>query len=213
MAYLYGKKFVGPLTPTIISLREDLYSIPYDQINWDKARDSCAKEDLIYPRSKAQNLIFSCLNKVVEPLLNCWPANMLRERALSNITKHLHYDDEATNYVNICPINKALNMICCWIEDPHSDAFKRHLPRFYDYLWLSEDGMKAQVYDGCHSWETSFIIQDYYSTDLIGQFGPTLQKAHEFMKNSQILSNHPNFESYYRHRSKGSWTLSSVDNG
>ena len=43
MAYLYGKKFVGPLTPAIISLREDLYSIPYDQVDWDKARDSCAK--------------------------------------------------------------------------------------------------------------------------------------------------------------------------
>jgi achilleol B synthase len=85
--------------------------------------------------------------------------------------KHVHYDDEETKYVNICPINKvnnlyfklhfillkftfsyklkfwfqALNMICCWIEDPNSDAFKQHLPRFFDYLWLSEDGMKAQV--------------------------------------------------------------------
>ncbi|KAM0835429.1 hypothetical protein ACQ4PT_062940 [Festuca glaucescens] len=47
MAYLYGKKFVGPLTPTILSLREDLYSIPYEQINWDKARDSCAKALLL----------------------------------------------------------------------------------------------------------------------------------------------------------------------
>ncbi|XP_047068861.1 achilleol B synthase-like [Lolium rigidum] len=213
MAYLYGKKFVGPLTPTILSLREDLYSIPYEQINWDNARDSCAKEDLLFPRSYAQNLVFSCLNKFVEPMLNCWPANKLRERALSNIMKHIHYDDEATKYVNICPINKALNMICCWIEDPNSDAFKQHLPRFFDYLWLSEDGMKAQVYDGCHSWETSFIIQAYYSTGLFALFGPTLQKAHEFMKNSQILSNHPNYESYYRHRSKGSWGLSSVDNG
>jgi achilleol B synthase len=36
-------------------------------------------------------------------------------------------------------------MICCWSEDPDSDAVKKHLPRFFDYLWLSEDGMKAQV--------------------------------------------------------------------
>jgi achilleol B synthase len=49
MAYLYGKKFVGPLTPTILSLREDLYSIPYEQINWDKARDSCAKVCQLVP--------------------------------------------------------------------------------------------------------------------------------------------------------------------
>uniref|UniRef100_A0A453AB15 Squalene cyclase N-terminal domain-containing protein n=1 Tax=Aegilops tauschii subsp. strangulata TaxID=200361 RepID=A0A453AB15_AEGTS len=213
MAYLYGIKFVGPLTPTILALREDLHSVPYTNIDWDKARDSCAKEDLHYPRSQAQNLIFGCLNKFVEPILNCWPANKLRERALSNLMKHIHYEDETTKYVGICPITKALNMICCWVENPNSDAFKQHLPRFYDYLWLAEDGMKAQVYDGCHSWEIAFIIQAYCSTNLIGKFGPTIKKAHEFMKNSQVLSNHPNYERYYRHRSKGSWTLSSVDNG
>lgn len=43
MAYLYGKKFVGPITETILELREELYSIPYDTIDWNKARHSCAK--------------------------------------------------------------------------------------------------------------------------------------------------------------------------
>lgn len=36
-------------------------------------------------------------------------------------------------------------MLCCWVEDPNSEAFKLHLPRIYDYLWLAEDGMKMQV--------------------------------------------------------------------
>jgi hypothetical protein len=36
-------------------------------------------------------------------------------------------------------------MICCWVENPNSNAFKQHLPRIYDYFWLAEDGMKAQV--------------------------------------------------------------------
>lgn len=36
-------------------------------------------------------------------------------------------------------------MICCWIDNPNSDAYKLHLPRIYDYLWVAEDGMKAQV--------------------------------------------------------------------
>uniref|UniRef100_A0ACD5XXS8 Uncharacterized protein n=1 Tax=Avena sativa TaxID=4498 RepID=A0ACD5XXS8_AVESA len=213
MAYLYGKKFVGPISPTILALRQDLYSIPYCNINWDKARDYCAKEDLHYPRSRAQDLISGCLTKIVEPILNWWPANKLRDRALTNLMEHIHYDDESTKYVGICPINKALNMICCWVENPNSPEFQQHLPRFHDYLWMAEDGMKAQVYDGCHSWELAFIIHAYCSTDLTSEFIPTLKKAHEFMKNSQVLFNHPNHESYYRHRSKGSWTLSSVDNG
>lgn len=36
-------------------------------------------------------------------------------------------------------------MVCCWVEDPNSEAFKRHLPRIKDYLWVAEDGMKMQV--------------------------------------------------------------------
>ncbi|VAI68040.1 unnamed protein product [Triticum turgidum subsp. durum] len=213
MSYLYGKKFVGPITPTILAIREELYSIPYREVDWNKARDTCAKEDLRYPRSLLQHVIWTCLTKFVEPMLNCWPVNKLRDKALKNLMKHIHYEDESTKYLGICPINKALNMICCWIDDPNSDALKFHIPRIYDYLWLAEDGMKAQVYDGCQSWETAFIIQAYCSTDLINEFGPILRKAHEFIKNSQVLENHPDSKTYYRHRSKGSWTLSTTDNG
>lgn len=40
-------------------------------------------------------------------------------------------------------------MLCCWVEDPNSEAFKLHLPRIHDYLWLAEDGMKMQVLNIC----------------------------------------------------------------
>lgn len=47
MSYLYGKKFVGPITPLILQLREELYSEPYDKINWPKYRHVCA--EVVYP--------------------------------------------------------------------------------------------------------------------------------------------------------------------
>lgn len=36
---------------------------------------------------------------------------------------------------------------------------RRHLPRVYDYLWLAEDGMKMQGYNGSQLWDTSFAVQ------------------------------------------------------
>ncbi|KAJ1422395.1 Ribonuclease Z/Hydroxyacylglutathione hydrolase-like [Sesbania bispinosa] len=30
--------------------------------------------------------------------------------------------------------HEVLNMLCCWVENPNSEAFKLHLPRIYDYL-------------------------------------------------------------------------------
>lgn len=46
MSYLYGKRFVGPITPTVLSLRKELYTTPYHEVNWDEARNLCAKVGL-----------------------------------------------------------------------------------------------------------------------------------------------------------------------
>ncbi|XP_008661275.1 achilleol B synthase isoform X4 [Zea mays] len=145
IAFLYGKKFIGPITPTILELREELYSLPYVQIDWSKARNSCAKEDIRNKPSEIFKFISTCLNMFVEPVLNYWPLNKLRERALNHILEHIHYEDETTQYIGISPVTKALNMICCWVENPNSDALKRHIPRIHDYLWIAEDGMNTKA--------------------------------------------------------------------
>lgn len=38
-------------------------------------------------------------------------------------------------------------MMACWVEEQNSNssAYKRHLARLPDYLWVAEDGMKVQV--------------------------------------------------------------------
>jgi hypothetical protein len=43
MSYIYGKKFVGPVTPVVLELRNELYKVHYDEIDWNKARTECAK--------------------------------------------------------------------------------------------------------------------------------------------------------------------------
>ncbi|KAG6480210.1 hypothetical protein ZIOFF_063690 [Zingiber officinale] len=105
-------------------------------------------------------------------------------------------------------------MLCVWIEDPNSKAFKLHLPRIYDYLWVAEDGMKMQGYNGSQLWDTAFAIHAIMSTDLFEEFGLTVKKAHEFLKSSQILEDCPgNLDFWYRHISKGAWPFSTADQG
>ncbi|CAL4889387.1 unnamed protein product [Urochloa decumbens] len=214
IAFLYGKKFVGPITPTILALRDELYSSPYDQINWSKFRNTCAKEDIRHQPSAIFKAISTYLNTSVEPLLNYWPLNKLRERALSCILEHIHYEDETTQYIGLCPVTKALNMICLWVENPNSDALKRHIPRIHDYLWIAEDGMKSKISDGTHNWEIALITQAFLSADIANEYGPTIERTLRYMKKAQITRNPPGDPSYwFRHRSKGSWALTTVDNG
>uniref|UniRef100_A0A804LR13 Terpene cyclase/mutase family member n=2 Tax=Zea mays TaxID=4577 RepID=A0A804LR13_MAIZE len=214
IAFLYGKKFVGPITPTILALRDELYSSAYVHIDWSKARNSCAKEDMRNKPSGIFKFISTCLNMFVEPVLNYWPLKKLRERALNHILEHIHYEDETTQYIGICSITKALNMICRWVENPNSDAAKRHNLRIHDYMWIAEDGMKTKVTNGANNWELAFIIQALLSADTTNEYGPTVERAMGYIKRAQATTNPPGNPSYwFRHKSKGSWPLSTVDYG
>ncbi|RHN39297.1 Beta-amyrin synthase [Medicago truncatula] len=214
MSYLYGKRFVGPITPLILKLREELLTEPYEKVNWQKVRHLCAKEDLYYPHPLIQDLLWDSLYIFMEPLLTHWPLNKLvREKALQVAMKHIHYEDENSRYITIGCVEKVLCMLACWVEDPNGDAFKKHLARLPDYLWISEDGMTLHSF-GSQTWDASFIIQALLATNLVEDIGSTLAKGHEYIKNSQVRDNPSgDFESMYRHISKGSWTFSDQDHG
>ncbi|XP_048536283.1 cycloartenol synthase-like isoform X3 [Triticum urartu] len=212
MSYIYGKRFVGPITPTVLNLRKELYKVPYDEIDWDKARSQCAKEDLYCPHPLGQDILWSTLHKFVEPVLSHWPGSKLREKALKNAMQHIHYEDENTQYICSGAVGKVLNMLCCWIEDPNSQEFKLHIPRIYDYLWVAEDGMKMQGYNGSQLWDTTFTVEAILATELTEEFCPTLKLAHGYIKNSQVLHDcHGDLSVWYRHISKGAWTFSTAD--
>uniref|UniRef100_A0A0E0CFD1 Uncharacterized protein n=1 Tax=Oryza meridionalis TaxID=40149 RepID=A0A0E0CFD1_9ORYZ len=106
MAYLYGKKFVGPITQTILALREEIYTAHYCTIDWAQARIACAEEDLVCPRTLLQYAVWSWLYRWVEPVLSSWAMNKLRERALDTLMEHIHYEDDNSHFLCLCPINK-----------------------------------------------------------------------------------------------------------
>ncbi|KAK8559695.1 hypothetical protein V6N13_016433 [Hibiscus sabdariffa] len=214
MSYLYGKRFVGPITQTVLALRKELYTIPYHDIDWNQARNACAKEDLYYPHPLLQDILWASLHKIVEPILMCWPGKKLREKAVQTAIEHIHYEDENTRYICIGPVNKVLNMLCCWVEDPNSEAFKLHLPRLYDYLWVAEDGMKMQGYNGSQLWDTAFAVQAILSTNLTEEYSSTLRKANMYLRNTQVQEDCPgDLNFWYRHISKGAWPFSTADHG
>ncbi|KAM3320932.1 hypothetical protein P3S67_008134 [Capsicum chacoense] len=194
MSYLYGKRFVGPITTLILKLREELYDQPYNEINWKKVRHLCAKEDLYCPHPWIQDLMWDSLYICTEPLLTRWPFNKLRNKALEVTMKHIHYEDENSRYITIANVEKVLFMLACWVDDPHSDYFKKHLARIPDYLWVAEDGMKMQSF-GSQTWDTSFAIQALLTSEMNDEISDTLRKGHDFIKKSQVKDN-PSYQDH-----------------
>ncbi|KAF5178656.1 Lupeol synthase [Thalictrum thalictroides] len=213
MSYLYGKRFVGPITNLILSLRKELHVHPFHEINWNKSRHVCSKEDLYYPHPFLQDLIWDSLYIFMEPLATRWPFSKLREKALRLTMKHIHYEDENSRYITIGCCEKALCMLACWVENPNSDAFKKHLARIPDYLWVAEDGMSMQCF-GSQTWDTCYAVQALIACNLPDEIGNTLNKGHDYIKQSQVTENPSgDFRSMHRHISKGSWTFSDKDQG
>ncbi|CAI8594606.1 unnamed protein product [Vicia faba] len=214
MSYLYGRRFVGPFSAIVLSLRKEIYTLPYHLLDWHHAKYLCAKEDLYHPSPIIQNILWPFLDNLAEPLLAHWPYSKLRNKALNHIIKHIHYEDQNTNYICLGPVNKVLNMICCWLENPNSEAFKYHISRIKDYLWLAEDGMKMQGYNGSQCWDVALSVQAILATKLDHEYGSMLKKANSFLKLSQVRVNRSgNSNSWYRHISKGGWPFSTQDNG
>ena len=60
MSYMYGKRGTCKETPLTAAVRGELYVKDYNTIDWNAARNQCAKEDLYYPHPKAS---FALANK------------------------------------------------------------------------------------------------------------------------------------------------------
>ena len=49
ISYMYEKRFVGPITPLILQLRNELHTQPYNKISWRNVRHQCAKVSVTVP--------------------------------------------------------------------------------------------------------------------------------------------------------------------
>ncbi|XP_058208022.1 dammarenediol II synthase-like [Rhododendron vialii] len=213
MSYLYGKKYHGPITDLVKALRQEIHTKPYEEICWNKARHDCCKEDLYYPHTFVQDLLWDGLHYLTEPIITHWPFNKIRERAMQKAIKYMHYGAESSRYITIGCVEKSLHMMCCWAEDPNGDEFKYHLARVPDYLWLAEDGMKMQSF-GSQLWDCALATQAIIASNMVDEYGDSLKKAHFYIKESQVKENPAgDFKSMYRHFTKGSWTFSDQDHG
>jgi hypothetical protein len=105
--------------------RRELYCQSYESVNWVKARNQCAQEDLYYPRPFIQNVLWWTLYQAEGFLLSKYGA-WLRRKALNEVMSLIKYEDENTRYIDIGPVNKTINMVCCWLDDPSGEAFKRY---------------------------------------------------------------------------------------
>ena len=236
MCYIYGKRYQyerADVDPITSSLKKELYvEDDYEKINWDAARHKVADIDNYSPISCGMKFIHNCLAYFYESYNGI---SFLRQKGLEFAIEYMNAEDVQTNYIDIGPVNKTMNMICIWVSEGqkfNNKKFQKHIARVHDYLWIAEDGMKMQGYNGSQCWDTSFAIQGmleakHLITNGGGTIVETSLRVYDFLERTQILSTKTsqNTESYayetdakkrnryYRHISEGGWPFSTSAHG
>ena len=209
MAYCFGNKIVGRQTALTDELRKELYSEDYNSINWTKARNSCARADLYYPQA--------FLLKGTNRLLNIYEnfhLTSLRKKAIGFCLDYINAEDEQTNYIDIGPVNQVMNSICVFhAYGKDSVQFKKHVERWKDYLWVAEDGMKMQGYNGSQLWDTAFATQAILEGGFKKYFPETVERALQFIDDSQVKEEVRDHKKFFRHDSVGGWPFSTAEHG
>eukprot|EP01113_Clastostelium_recurvatum_P013550 TRINITY_DN1720_c0_g1_i1.p1 TRINITY_DN1720_c0_g1~~TRINITY_DN1720_c0_g1_i1.p1 ORF type:complete len:772 (-),score=162.82 TRINITY_DN1720_c0_g1_i1:108-2333(-) len=210
MAYLYARRVSAKETPLVLALRKELYTKdqPYEKVYWPSMCNKISPLDNYSPNSTILKMVNGVL-WYYEKVHWGW----LRRRAIDFTYDHIKYEDEQTKYIDIGPVNKTMNMLCCWDREGDSPAFRKHGERLVDYLWLAPDGMKMQGYNGSQLWDSAFWIQAVAESGLGNEFVDSLRLAHHYLEITQVPYNTPNMKQYFRHISKGAWPFSTVDHG
>jgi len=234
MGYLWGSRWTyadAEEDATVASLRNELYpGAPYASIEWRSTRSLVAPMDAYSPVHVLMRCAQKFLTAYEDSVLLGPVRRRLRKAGLEFSAEYCAAEDAQTNYVCIGPVNKVWNMLIAYDGRSRDGGrgFANHALRVPDYLWLAEDGMKMQGYNGSQCWDASFAAQALVESGLCveGDLAQTAVKAWNYLERTQILSTDaskasPAFayeqpaerQRYFRHVSKGGWPFSTSAHG
>ncbi|KAI8921367.1 terpenoid cyclases/protein prenyltransferase alpha-alpha toroid [Powellomyces hirtus] len=206
MSFIYAQRLKADDTPLLEQLREELYTQPYDSIDWPKQCNNVAAAEVFYPHTK----LLDGLNTICWMYEKCSPRR-LRKWAVDEAWTQLQMEDKNTSYGNLASVNKPLNMLCTYFKlGNECEEFKQHREHTLDYIWMSESGMHFNGTDGSQVWDTAFFCQAVCEVGLANEPScqDTIKRALEFLDTQQIRTDPENHTRCYRDLTKGAWPFS-----
>ncbi len=208
MSYIYSKRFSYPLNPLTRQLRQELYTKPYESINFFANRNSISPRDNYHPKTWVLNSINWALVHVWNPYLR---TNKIAHWAEDWTWNLIQREDENTDFADLGPVNAPMNLLVCYLrEGADSYSVRRHRERMHDFLWMKSEGMLMNGTNGVQTWDTSFLVPAVVEAGMATdpKWKPMLVKALEFLDDHQIQEEIRDLDVCYRQRRKGAWAFS-----
>ncbi|KAJ7045781.1 terpene synthase [Mycena alexandri] len=212
MSYLYRVRFQAAETPLTLALRKEMYKTPYDSIDWPAQCNNIAEGDIYAPHSR----LMDSMNLFMKGTIEACPFPPLQRRAVDHVYELICMEDENTNFQDLAPVSKMMNMICRMHRDGRdSEAVARHAAARADVMWLTRDGMLVTGTNGSQLWDTAFVAQALIETGLVDtdENKASALKMLEWIDEAQIRENPKHHHTAYRQASKGAWAFSTKEQG
>lgn len=208
MAYLYGTRAKRPANDLVRAIREELYGDAWARVDWHAARRTVSPTDVYRPSTPWLQLV----NRVLGAYERVAHAG-LRRRALEETFSQIAYEDEVTSFLRIGPVNAVLNTAVHAARTPGGPAVARSFEALENYLWRGPEGLTMQGYNSSELWDTAFAVRSVHAAPRRESHRDLLVRAHDYLRDNQILADVPDAERHYRHRSRGGWPFSNRAHG
>lgn len=219
MCWLYARRFTfnAAQDPVAAALRSELYGgQKYSEIPWRKHVHSCADIDNYSPIHPVMRLMQDVL--LVYERLGPW--QWLRKVSCDFALEYMHAEDLETNYLTIGPVSKAFHILVSWVaaggetkpkEASESRPFQAHLARVPAYMWVAEDGMKVQGYNGSMAWDTAFAVQAVVEAGMVESYQDMSTRAWGWLVKEQVRSLPHGDWRHFRQPIQGGWGFSTAE--
>lgn len=208
LSYLFATRAACPESPILLTLRKELYTTPYEEIDFAAHLENVAPCDSYVPTSRFLGVLNRFMHWYSRRPLPGW-----RRRSLDWVIEQIDYEDRTTGMVNIGPVNAVLNTLVHHFREPGGTLFREHFDALSVYLQRGEGGVFMNGEDSTAVWDTAFSMQAIVATHFAGEHAASLRRALAFLSSSQIREDLPEAERFYRHPPRGAWPFSSRRQG
>ncbi len=204
MAYLSGRRFRADLGPLRDALRRELYAAPWEALDFRGHRHQVTPGDL-HVRPAPWLRRAADVLAVYERA----PVPAFRRRALARCLDRILYEQRASCFHALSPVNGLLNCLALAAADPAHPELSPSLDGLEVWRW--QDEAEGVRYAGArsHAWDTAFAIQALLAhPDGAALAAEPLRRAYAFLRDTQIIEELPGRRRQGRQPSLGGWCFS-----
>ena len=200
MAAVYAHRFQAPVTPLIISLREELYPHGFANADFAASRNRLRDADL-----HARPSVWLRVGFGFARLFDRLHSKRLRARYVEAIVRNIKWELQTTNHTSISPVSGILNILVLWLRDPEDADGLRALEQLDRWIWEDDEGGLRVSGARSASWDTAFALQALSKAPELDGVRDALRSGADYLRSQQISVSFEGYQEAYRNDPRGGW--------